>query len=147
MKKLLIYFICLFIFNNVLAQKYTETYIKDANTVAKNWFNHINTGQYKNAYDELSGELKDRATLNDWLRQISMLMEEFGNIENRIVTDTYFESEIEGLENGFYVIIEYDVKYTKTRNHTESLLLKQSDNLEWQILNYDYAFQHLENKK
>ena len=60
---------------------------------------------------------------------------------------THFESKIEGLEDGFYVIIEYDVKYSKTRNHTESLLLKQSDNLEWQILNYDYAFQHLENKQ
>ena len=124
MKKLLIYLICLFFFNNVLAQKYTETYIKDANTVATNWFNHINSGEYIEAYDELSVELKDRATLNDWLRQISMLMQEFGNIENRIVTDTHFESEIEGLEDGFYVIIEYDVKYSKTRNHTESLLPK-----------------------
>ena len=130
-----------------IAQKYTEIYIKDANKVATNWFNHINTGQYKKAYDELSGELKDRATLKDWLIQISMLMEEFGNIENRIITDTHFESEIKGLEDGFYVIIEYDVKYSKTRNHTESLLLKQSDNLEWQILNYDYAFQHLESKQ
>ena len=147
MKKILIYFISLFFFNNVLAQKYTDTYIKDANKVAIEWCNQINTGQYEKAYAKLSGVLKDRATLKDWLTQISILMQEFGNIKNRIITDTYFKNELEGLESGFYVIIEYDVKYSKTRNHTETLLLKQSDKLEWEIFNYDYAFQHLENKK
>lgn len=147
MRKILICFISLSFFNNVNAQKYTETYIKDANKLAISWCNQINTGQYEKAYNELATVLKDRATLKEWLTQISILMEEFGNIENRIVTNTYFESEIEGLESGFYVIVEYDVKYSKTKNHTESLLLKQSDNLEWKIINYDYSFQHLENKK
>jgi hypothetical protein len=88
--------------------------------------------------------LKIHATLEDWLNQISMLMDEFGNLESRTVKDTYFQSELEGLEDGFYVIIEYDVKYSKTRKHTESLLLKQSDQLEWQIFNFDYAFRNLE---
>ena len=121
MKRLLIFFIALLSFNNLFSQKYTDTYIKNANKVALDWCNQINTGQYEKAYNKLADVLKDRATLKDWLTQISILMHEFGYIENRIVTDTYFKSE--------------------------SLLLKQSDKLEWEIFNYDYAFQHLENKK
>ena len=144
MKKTLILFIILLFLNNASAQKYTDTYIKDANKVALDWCNQINTGKYEQAYIQLADVLKDRATLKAWLTQISILMDEFGNIENRITTKTYFKSELEGLEDGFYVIIEYDVKYSKTRNHTETLLLKQSDELKWQIFNFDYAFQHLE---
>ena len=144
MKKLLILFIVLLSVNNLFAQKYTDTYIKDANKVALEWWSQVNTGQYEQSYSKLSDVMKSRATLEDWLNQISMLMDEFGNMESRTLTNTYFQSELEGLENGFYVIIEYDVKYSKTTNHTESLLLKQSDQLEWQIFNFDYAFQNLE---
>ena len=147
MKKLLILFIGLLSFNNVFAQgavKYTNTYIKDANKVGLEWWGQVNTGQYEQSYSKLSDMLKNRATLEDWLNQISMLMDEFGNLESRIVKDTYFQSELEGLENGFYVTVEYDVKYSKTRNHTESLLLKQNDQLQWEIFDFNYIFQSLE---
>jgi hypothetical protein len=147
MKKLLILFIGLLSFNNVFTQgavKYTNTYIKDANKVGLEWWGQVNTGQYEQSYSKLSDMLKNRATLEDWLNQISMLMDEFGNLESRIVKDTYFQSELEGLENGFYVTVEYDVKYSKTRNHTESLLLKQNDQLQWEIFDFNYIFQSLE---
>ena len=147
MTKLLILFIGLLSFNNVFAQgavKYTNTYIKDANKVGLEWWDQVNTGQYEQSYSKLSDMLKNSATLEDWLNQISMLMDEFGNLESRIVKDTYFQSELEGLENGFYVTVEYDVKYSKTRNHTESLLLKQNDQLQWEIFDFNYIFQSLE---
>ena len=67
-------------------------------------------------------------------------------IKNRIVTNSYFSSELEGFEDGIYVTIEYDVKYSKTRNHTESLLLKQSDKFKWEVLDFNYTFQALEKK-
>ena len=143
MKKLLIIFIGLLSFNNICAQKYTDTYIKDANKVAVDWWNQINTKKYVSSYDKLSDILKNRATLEEWTTQISTLMDEFGNLENRVVTDIYFQSELEGLEDGFYVIIEYDVKYSKTRNHSEELLLKQNDQLQWEIADFNYTFQNL----
>ena len=142
MKKLLIIFISLLSLNNVCAQKYTNTYIKDANKVAVDWWNQINTKKYVSSYDKLSDILKNRATLEEWVTQISALMDEFGNLENRVVTDIYFQSELEGLEDGFYVIIEYDVKYSKTRNHSEELLLKQNDQLQWEIADFNYTFQN-----
>ncbi len=147
MKKLIILFIGLLSFNNVSAQKYTDTYIKDANKVGLEWWNDINNGQYAQSYSKLSDVLKSRATLEDWLSQISMLMDEFGNLESRTVKNTYFQSELEGFEDGFYVMIEYDVKYSKTKNHSENLLLKQSDQLEWQIFDFEYTFQSLETER
>ena len=59
--------------------------------------------------------------------------------------DSFFsKSEIEGLDDGFYVVIEYEVNYTKTRNHIEYLLLRQNDKLKWKIIDFQYQFQQLE---
>ena len=151
MKKLLIFFITLLSLNNISAQKYIQTYIKDANKVGTKWWGEVNSGEYENSYNKLSDILKSRFTLEEWTNQISTLMNEFGNIKTRDVKNTYFQSKLEGFEDGFYVTIEYSVKYSKTRNHSENLLLKQSDQLdsdgkfEWRIFDFDYTFQSLEN--
>ena len=129
---------------SVSAQKYTDTYIKDANKVALDWLNDVNHKQYENAYNLLSKEVKQSVQQEDWIEFMNDLMFEFGDIEDRKVTQTYFQSEIDGLEDGFYVTVKYDVKYTKTKNHSEDLLLKQNDQFQWKILDFNYTFQNLE---
>ena len=130
---------------NLSAQKYTKTYIKEANNIGLEWLIKVNSGEYEKAYKHLADVLTSNTSLEDWISQITMLMDEFGNLESRKVTDTYFQSEVEGLGNGFYVIIEYDVKYSKTKKHSETLLLKQNDKLHWKILDFNYSFENLDN--
>ena len=95
------------------AQKYTEQYIREANSLGFKWWFQVNNDNYKEAYESLSIELKEKMTMEKWTSQMSNLMEEFGEIQNRQVINTEFKSEIEGLDDGFYVIIEYEVNYTK----------------------------------
>ena len=144
MKRIIILSICLISYNILSAQKYTENYIKDANKVGLQWWKDVNNNNHEASYNKLSLLLRNRFTLESWTKQISMLMDEFGKLESREKNDTYFQSNLEGFEDGFYVIIEYEVKYSKTRNHTESLLLRQNDQLEWEIFDFTYTFQSLE---
>ena len=144
MKHLSILLIALFSFNNLSAQRYTTKYITDANKVGLQWWNDVNSGQYSTSYQYLSTELKQRYSEESWLNQISILMDEFGQLEGRIVKDTYFQSELENFGNGFYVFVEYESEYSKTKNHTEFLLLKQSDQLKWEIFDFNYEFQSLD---
>ena len=144
MKHLSILLIALFSFNNLSAQRYTTKYITDANKVGLQWWNDVNSGQYSTSYQYLSSELKQRYSEESWLNQISILMNEFGQLEGRIVKDTYFQSELENFGNGFYVFVEYESEYSKTKNHTEFLLLKQSDQLKWEIFDFNYEFQSLD---
>ena len=125
---------------SVSAQKYTETYIKDANKIAIDWLNDVNHEQYENAYNLLSKEVKQTVQQQAWIEFMNDLMLEFGDIKSRKVTQTYFQSEIEKLEDGFYVFIHYVVNYKKTKEHSENLLLKQNDNANWEILYYNYEF-------
>lgn len=145
MRKILItHIISILCLNSLSAQQYTRQYITDANTIALEWWNQVNNKQYKKAYSGLSQVLKDRFTLENWLNQISMLMDEIGALNTRTVKDTYFKSEIDGYENGFYVAVEYDVNYSKTKNHSEYLLLKQSDQFKWEIFDLNWTFENLE---
>ena len=126
---------------SVSAQKYTDMYINDANKVALRWLNDVNHNQYENAYQLLSKEVKMQVEKEPWIALINELMLEFGDLESRTVTQRNFQSQIEGMEDGFYVFIEYISQYENTKEHTEYLLLKQNDKAKWEIQVFEYMWQ------
>ena len=144
MKKLIIMLISLISIYSASAQKYTDQYIKDASIVAESWLNNINNNQYDNAFQMLSNEVKVRYTQETWIKLINELMLEFGDLESRRTTDKKFQSEVEGMEDGFYVFIDYRSSYTNTIDHNEHILLKQNDKLKWEIVDYNYEFKNKE---
>ena len=127
---------------SVSAQKYTDIYINDANKVGLSWLNDINHNQYENAYNLLAKEVKEKYPHEAWITLINELMLEFGNLESRTVTQRNFQSQVEGMEDGFYVFIEYSSQYENTKEHIEYLLLKQNDKAKWEIFDYNYEFKN-----
>jgi hypothetical protein len=140
MKKLIIMLISVISMYSASAQKYTDQYIKDASKVAKNWLSDINNKKYDNAYYLLSKEVKAITKQDNWIEFVNSEMNEFGDLNSREVTQIFFQSEIEGMEDGFYVVIDYDVNYELTEDHTEKMILKQNDNSKWEILVFSYDF-------
>ena len=144
MKKLIIMLISVISLSSASAQKYTDQYIKDASIIAESWLSDINDKQYKNAFLMLSNEVKVRYKQETWISLINELMLEFGGLENRKITGKKFQSEVKGLEDGFYVLIDYTSSYTNTIKHSEHILLKQNDKKKWEIVDYSYEFQKKE---
>ena len=140
MKKIIIILISVISMYSVSAQRYTDIYINDANKVALSWLNNINHNQYENAYNLCSKEYKAKYPQETWIVLINELMLEFGNLENRTVTQRDFQSQVEGMEDGFYVFIEYSSQYENTKEHTEYLLLKQNDKAKWEIQVFEYMW-------
>jgi len=125
---------------SVSAQRYTDIYINDANKVALSWLNNINHNQYENAYNLCSKEYKAEKPKEIWIAYYSELMLEFGNLESRTVIQRYFQSQVEGMEDGFYVFVEYDCEYELTQEHKEIVVLKQNDQASWRIDSWEYQF-------
>ena len=138
---LLIFF--LISFTNINAQKYTEQYIQEANVIGLNWWEDFNNKNYIDSYNSLDISLKERFSIDSWENQVKRLMNEIGFLQKRSIINTYFQSEIDGLEDGFYVFIEYQVSYSNTKNHLEYLILKQNDKFEWKIISFEWEFQNL----
>jgi hypothetical protein len=144
MKKLIIMLISVISMYSASAQKYTDQYIKDASKVAESWLSDINEKQYENAFQLLSNEVKSIYQKEIWINQIIKLMNEIGTLESRQETDKEFQSEVKGMEDGFYVFINYKVYYENTLEHKEHILLKQNDKMKWEIVNYNYEFKNKE---
>jgi|TARA_B110000238_G_scaffold20950_1_gene20454 hypothetical protein len=142
MKKLIIALTLITSINSVSAQKYTDQYIKDASKVAETWLSNINNQQYKNAYNLCSKEYKVKYTKEIWTILMGELMLEFGGLESRKATEKKFQSEVEGMEDGFYVFIDYTSSYRNTMNHNEQVILKQNDKTNWEIISFDYIWQN-----
>lgn len=144
MKRLIIMLISIISIYSASAQKYTDQYIKDASIVAESWLSNINNNQYDNAFQMLSNEVKVRYKQETWINLINELMLEFGELESRKTTEKKFQSEVEGMEDGFYVLIDYNSSYTNTIDHNEHILLKQNDKIKWEIVDYNYEFKNKE---
>ena len=144
MKKLIVMLISVISMYSASAQKYTDQYIKDASIVAESWLSNINDNQYDNAFQMLSNEVKVRYKQETWINLINELMLEFGELESRKTTEKKFQSEVEGMEDGFYVFIDYTSSYTNTIDHNEQILLKQNDKIKWEIVDYNYEFKNKE---
>ena len=142
MKKLIIILISVISMYSASAQKYTDQYIKDASKIAESWLSNINNQQYESAYNLCSKEYKANYTQEIWITLIGKLMIEFGELENRKATEKKFQSEVEGMEDGFYVFIDYTSSYTNTIKHNEHIILKQNDKTNWEILSFDYMWQN-----
>ena len=142
MKKIIVTFILIICTYTAKPQRYTETYIKDANKVALNWLNNINNNRFSKGFEILDKEIKNRTDSVDWCLQVKELMTDFGRLNERIVISKEFTSQLEGLPDGFYVKVEYSSNYENTYDHTEVVLLRQSDQLEWKIIDFNYEYKN-----
>ena len=140
MKKIALILFSVLCISSASAQKYTDQYLLDASKIADEWLININNNQYELAYIGLSSEIKATYNKEAWCNLMNELMFEFGELISRNSEEKRFQSEIDGMENGFYVFIDYETDYSKTSNHNEHILLKQNDKNKWEIIDYNYDF-------
>ena len=141
MKTILIFTVTMILSFNVHAQIYTEKYIKDAKVEAIKWLNNLNNKNFEVCWEMHSNEAKiANQSLENWQVYVNEMMDEFGEISSRKVSNAYFKSSIEGKENGFYVFIEYNCQYEHTDQHMEAVVLKQNDQFKWKIDSWEYQF-------
>jgi len=140
MNKQLVFILMIILNFSSYGQIFKDKYIKDATNVAEIWLNNINTSKYDLAYSQYSKEVKENSDSIQWLKAITQLMNEFGELESRKIVSAKFESNIEELGDGFYVFIEYMSIYKKVNECNEYLILGQNDKIKWKILRYDFSY-------
>ena len=111
MKKIALILFSVLCMCSVSAQKYTDQYLLDASKIADEWLININNNQYEVAYMGLSSEIKATYKKEAWCNLMNELIIEFGGLISRNSVEKRFQSEIDGMENGFYVFIDYETDY------------------------------------
>ena len=137
LKKILILFITLFFYNKCIGQKYTHKYIKDATIVANKWLSNMDNLRFDLTYNMMYDEIKVQYDSISWKGYFSDLMYEFGKkVKRRQIIAKKFKSTVEGYGDGFFVELNYEAFYEKTKNFKETILMKQDDIGNWKVLSY-----------
>lgn len=128
-----------FVSNSVLAQKYKDRYISEATKVADNWCNAVQRSDFESAYNSLTTNNKDNYKKDEWIGYMKILQNDFGVLKSRYCDTSYFSNSYEGIGDGFFVIIKFDVDYSNTNNHFEQLVLGQDEKMQWKVLDFSYS--------
>jgi len=149
MKKITILILLICYSFSCLSQVFKEKYIKDANDISISWLDKLNNKEFGNAYSVFHNKVKINSDSISSCNAFAQLMNEFGKLISRNLDTTFFQNNIEGLGDGFYVFIEYKSVYKKVNSCDEYLILKQDDKMKWKILRYDFSYldQELNKKK
>ena len=123
-KKILVFSLLLFNIS-VYSQIFKDQYIKQATKTGEIWMQNITSEKYDLAYTLYSEKVKENSDSIHWSAAISQLMNEFGKFKNREIIESRFESNIENLGDGFYVVIEYKSKSGFLSNELITFLKKK----------------------
>ena len=129
------------------SQGNTSKYVQEAHNVSEIWLNDMNEGNVAKCYNVLANEVKALYDSLSWCAYAIQINKEFGVKENRLLTNAEFHSTLSGMEDGFYVTVNYDAEYKNTSLFKEKIILKQNDQAIWKILDYSYEYQLKENNK
>ena len=103
---------------------------------AENYLIMIDTGQYGQSWDISSSFFKSQVPKETWVRQISTVRPQFGNIVKRTIKSAQYMTRLPGAPDGEYVVIQYDSSYEKKKNGLETVTPMLDKDGTWRVSGY-----------
>jgi len=103
---------------------------------AENYLIMIDTGQYGQSWDISSSFFKSQVPKETWVRQISTVRPQFGNIVKRTIKSAQYVTQLPGAPDGEYVVIQYDSSYEKKKNGLETVTPMLDKDGTWRVSGY-----------
>lgn len=103
---------------------------------AENYLIMIDTGQYGQSWDISSSFFKSQVPKETWVRQISTVRPQFGNIVKRTIKSAQYVTQLPGAPDGEYVVIQYDSSYEKKKNGLETITPMLDKDGTWRVSGY-----------
>ena len=122
------------------AQVNQQNELRDASKLAVQWLNYVNSNSFIEAWNGLSIDAQKYLGKDDWIIAMSREMENMGDFISRKETYREFNSQMDGMPDGYYAIFEYSSNYKSTEDHTEALLLHQDDKRKWRVIGFQYDY-------
>ena len=103
---------------------------------AENYLIMIDTGQYGQSWDISSSFFKSQVPKETWVRQISTVRPQFGNIVKRTIKSAQYVTQLPGAPDGEYVVIQYESSYEKKKNGLETITPMLDKDGTWRVSGY-----------
>jgi len=107
---------------------------REAMTTAKAWLALVDAGEYKQSWLTANETLKEQAEKEEWANYLKTIREPFGKVISREVTRSRTVKQIQGMPDGEYLQVQFEVKFANKTAMERMTVAKESGS--WKVAGY-----------
>ena len=107
---------------------------REAMTAAKAWLMLVDAGEYRQSWLTANKTLKEQSANEEWENYLKAIHEPFGKVISRKVTRSRTVSQIQGMPDGEYFQVQFEVKFANQTGMERMTVAKESGR--WKVAGY-----------
>ena len=107
---------------------------REAMTAAKEWLTLVDTGEYNQSWLTANKTLKEQSEKDDWANYLKAIREPLGKIISRKVTRTRTVTQIQGMPDGEYFQVQFEVNFANKSGMERMTVAKEGGG--WKVAGY-----------
>jgi hypothetical protein len=105
-----------------------------AMTAANAWLALVDAGEYQQSWLTANKTLKEQSEKNEWANYLKAIREPLGKVISRRVTRSRTVSQIQGMPNGEYFQVQFEVKFPTKSGMERMTVAKEGGS--WKVAGY-----------
>ena len=104
--------------------------------MAEAWLNLVDAEKYGESWEEAASYFKSMVSKNKWTEMVGSVREPFGALKSRQFLGAKYATELPGVPDGEYVIIQYQTAYEHKKKAVETITPMKDGDGQWRVSGY-----------
>ncbi len=107
-----------------------------AEAAAASWLQLVDSGQYAQSWKEAASVFKATLTEQQWVEKLKQVMQPLGARTSRRLKSAEYKTELPGVPDGQYVVIQYDSSFAHKKSAVETVVPMMDRDGKWRVSGY-----------
>ncbi len=135
MRRLIVLLLLLFCINTAHAQE--SNILEKMESSARAWLGLIDSGKYKESWENASSLFKEKASEAVWVKSITAIRTPRGAMNARYIATAGSMKSLSGLPDRDYVVLQFYTTFAEKGLALETITLTKAQGDAWQIVAYE----------
>ncbi len=109
---------------------------KEARQSAEAWLALVDAEKYGESWDEAASLFKDKVTRQKWEQMAGSVRKPLGELQSREFLGAHYATELPGVPDGEYVVIQYKASYENKKSAVETVTPMLDKDGKWRVSGY-----------
>lgn len=133
-KRLIVLLLLLFCTNFVYAEG--SDILEKVESSARSWFGLIDSGKYKESWENSSALFKSKTSESEWIKSITAIRAPRGAMNARYLATAATGTSLSGFPDGEYVVLQFYTTFSEKGLAMETVTLAKTQYEKWQVAEY-----------
>ena len=133
-KRLIVILLLLFCASVVYAEE--STILEKVESSARSWLGLIDSGKYKESWENSSALFKLKKSESEWIKSITATRGSRGAMSARYIATAASGKSLSGFPDGEYVVLQFYTTFPEKGLAFETVTLAKTQNETWQVAEY-----------